>query len=222
MKPIWVHNGISARAKPFDSDLLDSYQGACIVLGTSRKAWTDLDEAISMLEFNGCGYDIMAINDIAHQLRKPIKHIVSTHKEIVGPLRQIRKVKMLEEVTTHSIKPHPGVDVAWGALTGNSGMFAALVAILLGYEKIIVCGIGMDLTGHYYDPVDPKANGSGMFRDGHRAIWREFKRDNAEASRVRVMSGTQMELYGRPDHGWINEKKESGKEKHGDKAAHVN
>lgn len=204
MGNIWVHNGIRARAKPFDPKMIDIYDGSCIVLGCSRNAWKDYAEAVAML---GESFHVMAVNDIAHQIRKPINHIVSAHKELPGPLRKIRKIKMLEDVVTHSTKPYAGVDHAWGAIEGNSGMFAVKIALLMGYTKIIVCGIAMDGTGHYYDPDDHMGNGSGTFDDRHRVIWRELHRDSPEArSRVRVMSGTQMDLYTRPTPEWVCDK----------------
>lgn len=207
MSNIWRHKGIEAKAKPFDPELVDSQSGACIILGCSRDVWADFDEALALFK-NNDDYHVMAINDIAHQIRKPINHIVSTHKELPGPLRQIRRVKMLEDVATHSIKEYPGVDHVWGAIAGNSGMFALKIALLMGYEKIIVCGIACDGTGHYYDPVDHMGNGSGTFDERHQRIWHELHRDSPEArNNVRVMSGQFKQLYGKADHGWIWQEK---------------
>ena len=62
----------------------------------------------------------------------------------------------------------------------------------------------MDDTGHYYDPEDCKWNGSQIYDNGHRKPWEELHRDNEFArKKVRVMSGTLMELYGRPTSDWI-------------------
>jgi len=210
MDDLWEHNGIKARgAKPALVGAYDHLRpGGCIVLGTSRKAWTDLDEALELFKSER-DYDIIAINDIAHQMRRPIAHIVSLHKEILGPLRQIRQVKMqdMEHVHTHGHRPYEGVDFVWGSIAtsgGTSGLFAVKAAVAMGYSKIVVAGVGIDKTGHYYDPEDHNGNGAGVFDEACREPWKDLWRDNPEfKKRVRILSGSLMDLYGRPTQEWV-------------------
>ena len=185
--------------------------GGCIVVGTSRETWKDLDAAYRLFK-KKTDYDVIAINDIAHQLRKRINHIASLHNKLPGPLRQIRKVKMLEHVITHSQKPYEGVDIAWGAVGqgGTSGFFGVKLAYIMGYSKIVVCGIGMDDTGHYYDPEDHNWNGSGLYAEADRAAWIEHRRKYPLfRDSVRVMSGTLKDLFGEPTTDWIYQGQEA-------------
>ena len=209
---VWEHNGI--KASGFKPSVVGQYEdrdpGGCIVMGGSKLVWDDYYEASRMFK-DKKDYDIIAVNDIGAQFKKEqIQHICSLHHRIVGALKILRNERgMLEDCQTHSAKEYDGVDHAWGNIAtsgGTSGFFAVKLALAMGYKKIIVCGCGIDNTGHYFDPETPSDNDSTWFDEACQAPWKDTHRDNEEArKRVRVMSGKLEGVYGKPDYNWVYE-----------------
>ena len=151
----------------------------------------------------------MCVNDIAGQFRaEPIHHAVSLHKRILPAVKLLRVEKsMLEKITTHSCLHHDGVDVVWNLHNsgGTSGLFAVKIALLLGYEKIIVCGVPMDNSGHYFDPDDVNVNQAAKFGDDKATIapWSDIAKREVPKQRVRSMSGRTATILGKPTKEWV-------------------
>ena len=182
---------------------------ACIILGSSRLLWEDYAQAIEFFDHER-EYDLMAINFAAMHFKiAHVVHMCSVHSNIVGPIRKLRTWIDAGYIHTHSAEPADGVDLVWGNLTrsgGTSALFAAKIAMAMGYKKIIMCGCGLDRTGHFYDPVDPMTNHNKGFDEACRAPWKTFHKDNPEAKkRIRFMSGILKKTYGEPSREWINE-----------------
>lgn len=84
----------------------------------------------------------------------------------------------------------------WG---GSSGLFAVKVALELGVDKIILCGVPMTAQGaHFFD--DAEWRWSGRYQTG----WTNHLPDIAD--KVRSVSGWTEQLLGRPDRVWLNRK----------------
>lgn len=87
---------------------------------------------------------------------------------------------------------------------GTSGLFACYVGLYLGYDEIILCGIPIDNTGHYWECPWEKtnfqreiANKNGVIRGDGRRFWTNAK--EKFAGRVKSMSGFTKDLLGAPD-----------------------
>lgn len=205
----WRHNGVEGHGvmPSFTGMYEKSEPGGCIILGCSKAVWDDYDAARRYFEKER-HYDIIAINDIGIQFKSErIQHICSLHEAMPGPIRDLRKIRIDGHCHTHSHKEHDGVDFVWNSLAtngGTSGIFAVKIAVAMGYHKIIVCGCGLDKTGHYYDPEKPEDNVNGWFDEPCRMPWKDLHKENEQVrNRVRVMSGELKELFGKPDHDWI-------------------
>lgn len=176
-----------------------------LILGGSKTVWTDYFEARKLMPKP---YDIMCINDIAGVFKcEPINHIVSLHAVLCEPLRILRREKgMVEHVITHSYKHRPGVQVCWdGVQEGEeSGHLALKIALLMGYEKIIICGISLDNKGHFFDPKDPSMNNSTVFnvRKDDRA-WEKYSHIEECAKRTKAISGRLASIFGYPKEDWL-------------------
>lgn len=207
---MWSHNGIGSELnKPSPTGAYEDSNISCIILGGSKEVWKDYKKAKSLFDSNE-DYHIYAINHIASIFRDGrVQGIVSLHGEMCGPLRKLREVFSTSHSITHSNLPHEGVDIVWGELTregGTSGLFAVKIALAMGYQKIIVCGCGIDNTGHFYDPEDPTENGMNRFDEACRMPWKSFHKSNVTAQeRVRIMSGILRKTYGEPTKEWVNE-----------------
>lgn len=99
----------------------------------------------------------------------------------------------------HTLGPCDGFDVNWddgqedGALWhGTSALFATLVALSLGYEKIVLAGCPMDKNGHWY--FGDEDNGPNWNEEDYQ-IWREFALTE-QAKKVRSLSGFTKEVLG--------------------------
>jgi len=185
------------------------YPGGLLILGGGRTVWEDYRKAKSLFNTER-EYEIMCINDIAGQFKaETIQHIVSCHQRLPKALSIMRKEKsMLEACLLHSSKPSPGLDFVWEKVStngGSSAMLAVKIAIAIGYNKIILCGVPLDTSGHYFDPPVHKDNSSSWFDGATRNVWKEFYRDNAFArDNVMFMSGTMQEIYhGEPTREWV-------------------
>jgi hypothetical protein len=96
----------------------------------------------------------------------------------------------------HTLGECDGFDVNWddgqedGALWhGTSALFATLVALNLGYEKIILAGCPMDLNGHWYFPDET----GPYWKKEDYEIWREFAKTE-ESKKVSSLSGFTKEV----------------------------
>lgn len=80
---------------------------------------------------------------------------------------------------------------------GSSGLLAITVALALGYQKIILCGVPLDKkAGHYFSPDVPWMDGPR-----YRHAWIKHKGDMD--GRVKSMSGWTQALLGAPTKEWV-------------------
>ena len=190
--------------------VINSCSGNLLLLGGGKNVWNEYIEAKEFFDktgYNNGTYQIMCVNDIAGQFKaEPIHHAVSLHKRILPAVRLLRREKsMLEDIVTHSHKAGPQIDIVWDMpnVGGTSGLFAVQVALALGYKKIIVCGVPMDNSGHYYDPDGVNINHATQFDVKSNIMpWRQIASRPMPKVRVRSMSGRTAEVFGKPTEEW--------------------
>jgi hypothetical protein len=196
-------------------ELEGKYKGQLIITGSSECLWSDYLKAIDLTEKE----DLMCVNLSAicfHHRR--INHLVTLHHGTMKNFyaaamiqrtereeypRQRRKAvinKKFKKILTHSISGNSKVDLVWdiGNPGGTSGLFATQIALALGYEKIILCGIPINNTRRFYDSPNHKFKYEGISQQEPWQIANK-KFDN----RVRSMSGKTAELLGKPDKKWL-------------------
>ena len=175
-----------------------------LILGGGRCIWEDYFAAREIMP-TSC---TMAINDIAGQFKvEPIVHAVSLHARVLPAIRLLRIEKNdARSVCTHSDKRGEGVDFVWNManLGGTSGLFAVKIALALGCKKIILCGVPIDGTGHYFDPPDPVKNLSENFESiACLSPWNCVAQSQVAKDRVRSMSGNTARIFGKPTKEWV-------------------
>jgi hypothetical protein len=91
----------------------------------------------------------------------------------------------------HSMKSGPNVTVwpVWGQ--GTSPLNAAKVGVMMGYEKVVLCGVPLDNSGHYFDPPWIGTNFANEVTDTWLAHW-----DRQGLENVFSMSGRTREILG--------------------------
>ncbi len=84
---------------------------------------------------------------------------------------------------------------------GNTGYFAVLTAINMGYEKIVLAGMPLDRTAHWYEQeVEEGPNWSGLTY----TQWIDFKMLHPHADRVRSVSGYSAFILGQANKEWAS------------------
>lgn len=177
---------------------LGRYHGELIILGGSRCVWEDYEKVRKR------GGDIMAVNDIGSHFKGYIRHWVTLHPAYFPGWRTYRDGHHYgsgQPYLTHSQKEHKGVDVVWRVanLGGTSGLFATQVGLMMGYDRITLCGIPMNTEAHYFDP--PGEERRDFTDKTAHGVWREFSKQYF-AGRVKSVSGWTRELLGKPS--WID------------------
>jgi len=210
--PIWESNGIRGRGEKAPA-CAGNFHGTAAVLGSARCIWDDC----AKIDFGRV--EVIAVNNMIMHHKGRVHHGVSLHPEEPPLWRQLRWTNQCEEsyVVTHShrlpenndnlppaeFKTRHGLDYLWvieGGRGGSSGLFAAMVGLALGYERIILAGIPIDGTGHFFDP--PGKEVTQFLGQNIKWEW-EHARDVYFKGRVRSLSGRTREWLGEPDDEWL-------------------
>lgn len=185
--------------------IVGNYSGILIILGCGRNVWKELEEIKALIGHKK--FSIMCINDTAFQLIGDFSHAVSLHLEFLPAIKHLRPLRSLGHFFTHSAKHEEGVDHVWNIpnVGGTSSLFGCKIAILMGYEKIIMCGVPLDGAGHYYDPEfsDPQNNYNNTEQ---KIVWIQFRQTGTTAKGcIRSMSGRTKDVFGEPTKDWLME-----------------
>jgi hypothetical protein len=197
-----IINGVELK-EPIPKEI-NSKQGNLIILGCGRSVWDDYFKASAFFRRRHIEqeYEVMCVNDIVvHFKVEPVQHMVSIHSDLINPLLYIGNKRNKRGVITHSITKGNGVDIVWGIndTSGTSSCVAVKIALLLGYRKIVLCGVPMDNSGHYYDPKDSNKNKSSMFEKSSFEPWVKMVQND----KIKSISGRTKELFGEPTRGWV-------------------
>ena len=85
---------------------------------------------------------------------------------------------------------------------GNTGYFATLTAVEIGYEKIILAGMPLDNKSHFYDQEElPGPTWTPICF----TQWMDFKMKRPEADRVRSMGGYSAFMLGTATKEWVED-----------------
>lgn len=170
-----------------------------LVLGGAACLWDDVERALALAEFDA----VVACNEAAASWPGELDALVTLHPSKLS--------RWLKQRRTDTKAPAPGeivsfkagngitrvVDYRWaGASTsGSSGLYTAKVALEMGFERAVLCGIPVTQEPHFFD--------GRPWRDApkFRSAWKfalPHLRDN-----VRSMSGWTSELLGVPTAEWL-------------------
>ena len=206
---MWKRNGIEGwgeQAPP----LCDNFSGVLVIMGGARGIWDDLREIeASIIDRDHCQH--MAVNDIGQYWHHELTHWVTLHGNYMRGWREFRMGHGYGNgghVFTHSFaapnsRQWPEIDHWWGISFGGgtSGMFGCYIGLALGYKKLILAGIPMDGTGHFFDP--PWVKTTELTQDAEKIVWTGAA-NGLFRDRVKSMSGNTAKWLGTPTKEWIN------------------
>lgn len=156
----------------------------CIIVGSAACVWDD---------FSRCpkGVPIIVVNRMIGDF--PLEPLAGAtlHWD------RVEEFKSGRNCFVYSRAEGPGVSsvllppLAWH---GTSGLYAIWVALHLGFSDILLAGIPLDESPHYYTE---DASTIGKFLPHYKEGW--LNAENSLAGKVRSMSGWTRELLGGPE-----------------------
>lgn len=178
--------------------------GALIVVGTGRTMWSDL------AALSGFDAHVMAVNMAGVFLQKKPDHWGSMHGEKFQwwlPLMHDQEggvsfspmgLNLGKQIEIHSDRGYVGVKHVWphGVVPtrdGGSGLWSIRVGLKMGYSPVVMAGMPLDDSGHFYDEPGKAQATHGMFLSAFKqAVKDEFR------GRVHSMSGASRDVVGAP------------------------
>jgi hypothetical protein len=210
--PTWEVEGIKGDGeKP---EIVGTKKGNCIILAGAANVWADLEKAKMLVS----EYDLICVNDIGQFCGEFVYAIITAHPEWArgwidwrtsmshASYRQNSEMIPINRPLILSDEKHEMVNYCFsgvGNQVGTSGMLACLIALTLGYNKIILCGMPLDPSmPHFFSPyITPWCP---IVENLIVKSW-EYARDRLPTFRdkIRSCSGRTMDWIGKPSVEWI-------------------
>lgn len=207
IKEFLAANGYSERDLP---KIAGTYSGNVVICGDAQGVWDDLerfgcrsDRDLGKIEKEG--WDFMTVNKMVEVLPGNIEHCYSNSPaclhRFVAARRDEYGAEFQKPGHLHAIYgPCENVWPLGGH--GTSGLGAALVAVALGYRRVVLCGMPLDDGPHNGEPpwrktgfASSEAAGSvGADRNTH---WHSANKIAFEG-KVKSMSGRTRKWLGEP------------------------
>lgn len=148
----------------------------------------------------------MTINDITMHFPIKVKHAYSNDKKMLPKWVEARRPRLRATVDENRrILQHScneGVEYKWPFPGhGSSGLNACYVGLGMGYEELILIGIPLDNSGHYWEAPWLESRFLREVPPGRNPdeprYWENAARKIFDG-RVKSMSGRTRELLGEP------------------------
>ena len=180
-----------------------------VIVGSGRCVWDDLEQ-LHTFRTKEITDDVMCINDMIMYYPGNITHCVSCDAPMLHKWWDARrppyKTSFAQPPRFHTVDNDQGVPKVetWKFQGGGtSGLLACFVGLQLGYDDIILCGVPIDNTGHFWEAPWGKTNFNreindihGRIRGDSRRYWTKAK--EKFAGRVTSMSGNTKLIFGPP------------------------
>lgn len=191
----------------------NSCSGLLTVMGGAVCVWDDLQNIAAlfgkklgpMWHDDDLPCDLMAINDIGAYWHGKLHHWVTLHGMYMAGWHKFRTKHAYGAgagVEVHADKPAEAIDHIWDIpnVGGSSGLFACKIALVLGYNKIILAGMPMDDSRHFFDA--PWYQGAALHNRPEELVWIQA-RNEVFGERVKSMSGRTKQWLGEPTKEWL-------------------
>lgn len=184
--------------------VLDREFGTCLVVGDARGVFADI--AAWEARYGAGATPIVATGFIGTVWpRRRLDYWVTLHtEEWIWRYWTQARLDLCGDHLVHTIsrKRGPAGDLVKTVLPlpsqfliGSSGLFAALAALMLGFDKVVLAGIPLDDGGRFYEP--PSARSAYTGDSGVTGAWKAAI-EGPFAGRVTSLSGRTREWLGAP------------------------
>lgn len=189
--------GISENSFP----KLKKYSGKCLIVGSSRAVFDDLDAFLGHDDhyYHEWG-DVMCVNDMIMHYPGKVTHAYSNDHNRLSEWVSARRPRYVKDfsnaILSHTCQCGEGFVWPWPG-HGTSGLNACYTALALGYEEIVLAGIPLDNSGHYFEPLWKTMNFIQQTKptDDGPKFWASAAK-NIFAGRVKSLSGRTKQLLG--------------------------
>lgn len=171
------------------------------ILGSANTLEEDIRAALDLCPLPDT---VIAANHAGRDFAGPLPHWVTLHTEKMPKWVEERAAAgypPAENYWTSNVKTIPPEHAqlyrraeTWD---GSSGLLGVTVALQLGYDRIILCGVPLDKRAAHYDDGKP-----WMDAPRYRHAW--TRRRKKMLGKVKSMSGWTQSILGAPDYSWIN------------------
>lgn len=173
----------------------------CLILGSANCLRHDLRRALSLAEFEG----VVVCKGAGLAWSGRVDAWVSLHPDrIASDIARRRKYDWPDADRVYGHKEASGVTHVLPykfdeqKTSGSSGLFALRVAMELGFDKFVLCGIPLLKEAGRLDGME-RWRGAIAFRRGWEQVLPRIK------DTTRSMSGWTKQLLGEPTAEWLNE-----------------
>ena len=168
---------------------MDAAPSKALILGGGETLWHDLAQVPDVTERT-----VIAINDSGVAYQNRIDWWVTLHPEKLPKWMAQRRGNQDYQTASHKDRRGSRVDhIIREIWSGSSGLYAAQIAVMhLDFDNVILCGIPMTPTGHFFDS-DPWRH-----CQNYRRGWKDAL--PTLEGRVTSVSGWTRELLGAPSH----------------------
>lgn len=172
----------------------------CLILGSANCLAADIKAALDLSEFDG----VVACKGAGLYWKGELDAWVSLHPDRMAKETEERRARGYPPaMRTYGHRKAEGCShvleykFEGQTTSGSSGLYACKVALSLGFDRLVLCGIPLDREEGRIDGKD-RWNGSRAFKDGFKEAL------PALAGRARSMSGWTRLLLGAPTLEWLD------------------
>lgn len=174
-----------------------------LIVGDAKSVWDD----IARFRALDVPHDTMLINHVPLGYPYPYQHYVAGDSHMAD-MQAVAKI-VPKKVTKHCWNPNSiGFDVRWlrmnkAGWSGTTANLAIKIAIILDYYKIVLAGVPMDNSGHWYDEFLSSEDRKRQSDHRHHLWkWNELA-CRPQARLMRSMSGNTKDNLGEPTVEWL-------------------
>lgn len=171
----------------------------CLVLGGGASVWKDVEAAKALGSFEG----VVGCNDAGVDWPGALDAYCTLHPNKMQAWRTKREAKGHPPAKVYiAHQEDKGVDriehYRWPEMktSGSSGLYAVKIAMELGFERIVLCGVPLTNENHYFDSKAWKQ--ANTFKEAWLAV-----KETRLLGRVKSFSGWTAEQLGTPDARWL-------------------
>lgn len=183
-------------------DIAGTYKGRSLIICADASClWIDL-ELFGARDETGRGrvykegWDILTVNNAVISMPANVEHVYSNQARVIKNALAARRDEYKAEFTKvplmHSCNPGAQYHWPWSG-HGTSGLGACFVALALGYDKIVLCGMPLEDTPHNGEPhwrttAFASSEACGSAKDDRDSHWKRAIELGFEG-RIKSMSG---------------------------------
>jgi len=194
-------------------NMIGKFSGTIIALGSGLSVFEDIKQAQLLMKQAGIEKHHTIAGNLSYLAwTGTLEHLCSLHQNKLPHFYELSEDLPVSRVghKTNVHCPFPtqveGFNL-WGIRdnNGTTSLFALKLAVMMGYEKILCCGMDLEGKHRFYD--NPNLTTTNNFScDAITFSWYECARLESFKKKVRGVSGKTAKIFGQASTDWLKEK----------------